>query len=509
MKEKLHQAGYLKVFGERTTVRLMKSAGIINIFILVLLFINHYSGTAALAGGLLVLLFLFAMAVRNPFEAFFVMFGIKFTYDALWVVENFTIPFVGEIGLLHLFFFLILLITLLGPSIRKPAPKWTVVLAGVYLLWVLAATVFNGIGINPDSLIKQSSLLFGLLLGFKYVRKRDDFDKLVLLIFLSTIIPVVVSAYQVIMKGDSLPILHYTMDTVRGYRMAGLYYDSATTGMVNIISILCNVYLISMGIIRRRYTVFQLVMIALNVLVVLAGGTRSVIIVTFIGLMMVLSWHTKAALKLSPLILVVVLFSQPYIDRMVERTSYEIRGKVQVSEILVDEDYRQLFTGRVSIWQEIWKVFNRGSFFQILFGSGRLSNAHSSYFFLLLQIGGMGLSFYLAYNASLLLVLWSRSGFNIERFLAFTALLSFLLVGIAMTTVGYSSFQWVVYLLVGSTLGGIAGPVGGAGPVGAVAEERGRGTESPVDVDEKEPAHADDDEESKLLREAFEKSFER
>jgi hypothetical protein len=487
----------------------MKSAGIINLFILVILFVNLYSAPAALAGSLLILLYLFATAIRNPSEAFFVMFGIKFTYDALWVVERFTIPSIGKIGLLHLFFVLILLVTVMGPRIRKPAPRWPVTLAAVYLLWVVAATTANSIGIDADGLIKQSSLLFGLLLGYKYIRRREDFDRLVLLVFLSTIIPVLVSAYQVIMRGGGLPILHYTMDTVRGYRMAGLYYDSATTGMVNIVSALCNVYLISLGTIRRRYAVLQIVMIGFNALVVLAGGTRSVIIVTFVGLMMLMSRNMKAAMKLAPVIIIVVLFSQPYIDRVVERMSHEIRGKVQVSEILVNEDYRGLFTGRVSIWQEIWRVFNRGTYLQMIFGSGRPSNAHSSYFFLILQIGWLGLLFYLIYNASLLLILWRHGGFHFQRFLALTALLSFLLVGITMTTVGYSSFQWVVYLLVGSTLGGIAAPAIGVELTGSLMEKQEKKTESSMEVDEEKPVLMDDDEESKLLREAFERSFDK
>jgi O-antigen ligase len=111
-----------------------------------------------------------------------------------------------------------------------------------------------------------------------------------------------------------------------------------------------------------------------------------------------------------------------------------------------------MFTGRVSIWQEIWEKFNSGTSVQRLFGAGLTSNAHSSYFFLLLEIGWLGLIYYIIFHGILLFAFLKRRIQAFSKILAIVSWSSILLIGFSATAVMNTSFQWISYMLIGSAL---------------------------------------------------------
>ena len=86
---------------------------------------------------------------------------------------------------------------------------------------------------------------------------------------------------------------------------------------------------------------------------------------------------------------------------------------------------------------------------QKMFGTGLSSNAHSSYFFLLLQIGWVGLIFYIILHLGIFIEIWRFKRDKLQKTFTILLLSAFLLVGISLTTVIYTSFQWFVYILVG------------------------------------------------------------
>jgi O-antigen ligase len=149
---------------------------------------------------------------------------------------------------------------------------------------------------------------------------------------------------------------------------------------------------------------------------------------------------------------VVTFFAQPYLAYIVNKSSQDFLKPIEIKELLSEKDYRTMLTGRIGIWQDIWNKFNSGDFGQRLFGTGLNSNAHSSYFFLLLQIGWFGLIFYVVFHSALFLSLWNKKIQNIQKTTALLALISLLLIGISLTTVMYTSFQWLIYLLIGGVL---------------------------------------------------------
>ena len=163
--------------------------------------------------------------------------------------------------------------------------------------------------------------------------------------------------------------------------------------------------------------------------------------------------NIKKTFLILPLLLGVFFLSQPYIDKVVQRSAYDIKRPVELNQILQETEYRTMFTGRVGLWQDIWEKVKAGNPFQQLFGSGLSSNAHSSYFFLLLQIGWGGLIFYVLYHVLLFKDLFYKKIPKTQKLLAFLALASLLMIGFSASTVAYTSFQWIVYLIVGAALG--------------------------------------------------------
>ena len=59
----------------------------INILIFLLILMSPYLIALTFVGGLLIILYLTIKAIYAPVETFFLIFGIKLTFDAFWVVK--------------------------------------------------------------------------------------------------------------------------------------------------------------------------------------------------------------------------------------------------------------------------------------------------------------------------------------------------------------------------------------------------------------------------------------
>lgn len=428
--------------------RLIRQAFIINILIFSLVILANYNETVALMGCIVLVLYFSVKSFLSPIKTFFLIFGVKLTFDTLWFIK---IPVYKSYGVLHLLFIPVLILMIFGTKMPKNSPRWPILYAFVYLLWVSLSMISNGIDFDIEILLRQSGIFIGLLLGCRYLKDAEDFNLLAYLVFISTIIPVLASILQFFVGLEST-LFHYKLDSIREYRYSGLYYDAATTGMVNILSLGSNLYLLYFGAVKKRFIKYHIAFIPLSLLVIYSGGTRSIILTSSFMLLIFLIRNLRKSLKIVPLILIVLFFSQSYIEKVVKRSAYEIQKKVEVGQILQETEYRPIFTGRVGIWQDIWDEFSAGSYLQQLFGSGLTSNAHSSYFFLLLQIGWVGLLYYLIFHMFLFMVIFRKQIPGTQKVVALLSLSSILMVGFSASTVAYTSFQWIIYLIVGGAL---------------------------------------------------------
>jgi len=223
---------------------------IINVLIIVLVFISQYSFVPAAIGGFSIILYLTMTALTRPAKSFFLIFGIKLTFDALWFLKL-PFPEYERFKLLELFMIPMIFLVFVGPKLSRQSLRWPIWCSLFYVLWVILAMLLNGNDLDLSLLIRQSGIFLGLFIGLKYLKDEEYFSTLIYMMFISTIIPMLASLVQIIVGPIGIPIFHYKLDSIREYRYSGLYYDPATAGMVSVISLLCNTYLISSGIVKR------------------------------------------------------------------------------------------------------------------------------------------------------------------------------------------------------------------------------------------------------------------
>ncbi len=424
---------------------------LINIIIIFLFMFSSYSMDISFLGGIIIIFYLSVKAAVKPVEAILMIFGIKLTFDSLWIVKPESYGS-DMFNLLEIYCFPIVILSILSIRHIKRREFWPLFFTFIYLLWATLAMTFNGVNIDGPLLIRQSGMLFGFLIGLAYIKKEKHFDTVVFLLFISTLIPVLASLLQVLCGQADIQILNFKHSAIRGFRYSGFYYDPGSSGMVSIVSIFACAYLISSDKVGLKLRKILYGFIGCNIFLIIVGGTRSMIVAAFIILIVFFYKYKRIAIRFMPLALIVALLSQPYIEKAAYKTTKEIYKPIKVSELMQETDYRTMFTGRVGKWQEIWRKIKKGSAWQICFGHGLSSNAHSSYFFLLLHIGWLGLIYYLLFQ---FMVLYKISMMKVTTALKMTSMLaivSVLVIGISLTVVLYTSFQWIAYLILGAAI---------------------------------------------------------
>lgn len=433
--------------------QLTKQAFGINIVIFLSLLLSHKNQLFPLSVGVLIIVYLIMLALSKPRKALFLFAGIKLTFDTLWYIE---LPFAKTLNINLLGLILVpLLISLFNLKISNKSGISLVVMAFLYLLWTIMVRIFNGLTLDFEMIIRASSILFGLIIGLFLLREEKDFNYFIFLLFISTIIPVITSAIQILSGFFNITLFFYKSDTAGLFRPAGLYYDPATTSMVVILSIMSILYLLWSGLIQKCYVKFSYTLLFLGVLTIIAGATRSMIVtlsVIALSFSIIYSWRISNLIIIISMFIVAFYISKPYLDPVIIKTQRDIDRLSAVSDIyaIIDEpSARTIFTGRISLWQDIWARF-KGSFLaQNFLGTGQYSNAHSSYFFLLLKIGLLGLFYYLIFNFVLLFGILKSSFTKNGRIIGLVSIMSILLIGFSCSVVTYTSFQYFCYAIAG------------------------------------------------------------
>jgi len=430
---------------------ILKEAFIINIILMLLLFISVSSQIVAFVGGFFIITYFSITALSKPQKAFFLIFGTKLTFDTLWQVKfDETIDL--EIKLLELFMIPVIMTSVIGLILKKTRVKLLIPAVVIYLLWIILAILFNEVPFDYKLLIRQSGILWGLLLGLRFIKHENQFRVLAYAIIISTFFPVLASFTQIVIGNNDIPFFHYKLDSTREVRLSGLYYDAGSAGMMAISSLLSGFYLLYTDSVKGKVKYLCILIFMFSLFIIFIGGTRSMIVVSSLILVAYMLRYLKKTIFIIPLIGIMIFFAKPQLDKAVSKSVLEMQKGFNLTQMLEETEYRTLFTGRVSIWQDIWETYNSGTFLQMLFGYGLSSNAHSSYFFLLLELGILGLLFYLLLHALLFYKILQLNSRPVLKLAALSGLASILLVGISLTTVIYTSYQWIIYLIVGGAI---------------------------------------------------------
>ena len=138
----------------------------VNLLIFSLILIHKSLPLVSIAGGLGIILYLIVGAFLNSYQTFILFFGIKLTFDGLWFVK---VPYLSDfnINLLVLIAVPLLLLIYFGSRAKQKSIQWFIQFAYIYLGWTILVTLLNGLSLNIGLIIRQSGLLFGLLIGSK------------------------------------------------------------------------------------------------------------------------------------------------------------------------------------------------------------------------------------------------------------------------------------------------------------------------------------------------------
>jgi hypothetical protein len=438
------------------TSRIVREVISINILVLFVLFISKSSSSLAFLFGLCIIFYLSLISIIKPIKGFFIIFGVKLTFDALWFLKR-DLSIFGNFGLLELFIIPICLLLLFGPKMNRRTVHWPLFFSAIYLIWTILVTILNGYNPEIELIVRQSCMFLGFFLGFKFIKNRDHLILLIQVVFISTIIPLLALIIQFCASLFEISFLYFKLDSLRHLRFSGLYYDAGTAGMVSIISLVSNSYLLYAGLIKQRFRKYYYILIGFSCLGIVIGGTRSMAVVALFILVFLLAKNVRQTMRIVPVIFIVLFIGQTYINNMMSKSQLEIwkylsTKPVSPLELIQETDFRTMLTGRVGIWQDVWKTFKSGSSIQNLFGAGITSNAHSSYFFLLLQIGWLGLIFYFIFHIRLITTFFINIIPRTEKFIAILLLISLMLIGISLSVVIYTSFQWIIYFVIGGVL---------------------------------------------------------
>jgi len=434
---------------KKKTSGIIGKAILVNIYILAVIVLAKSSPVYAYVGGLALIAYFMVVGFMQPKQALFLFFGVKLSFDAFWFIEA---PEIMNFRLTELFLLPVLLVIFLGFSRLRTGSRHLLLLPLGFVAWVSIAMTLNNQNFDVPLIIRLSGSLIGLFIGLTFIHDRENLHQLLLLVFVSTVMPVMAAFFQIIGSYLGVSFLFYSTEATRELRLSGLYFDAATTGMVNIISLITAGYLLLSGTMQKSTSYFMLAFMALTFFSSVAGGTRSILITSSALIAVMTYLRASKMLKFIPLLGLLLFVSKPYLDGIMLKSTQELKHDIDVSQILTNAEYGQLFTGRVNLWQDVWRQFNDGSVFQMLFGSGINTDAHSTYFFLLLFVGWLGLFYYMFYNLVLLRKILGYKGDRMLKYASLFCLLSIFLVGFAASTVVYTSFQWIAYLIVGSVI---------------------------------------------------------
>lgn len=423
---------------------LAKAIGI-NIIILVIVLFGRYNDIIPIIGGSILLLFLTVGSLLSPKNTFFLLFGIKFTYDLLW---PFKFSGLGDLGFLELFLIPVGILNCLGLYSKRIETQWLIWYSMIFVLWLSLIPLFNGTLQPIEIIIRESGILLGAIMGSRYIETKNDFNILFYCLLISTIIPVLTPVAQLIAHLMGSEILCYKLDLMRGYRYSGLCYDSGTLGMTSLVSTACSTILLNRGMVGATRKTFLLTLLVVNLLVAIVGGTRSIIALSLACLVISVATNPKRLPIVITMVLIAISLAKPQFDAVFEKTKSDSFRDFDAETLLEKDEYRTMLTGRVSLWQTVWTDFKKGSLLQKLFGSGKYTNAHSSYFALLLQMGVLGLLYYLWIHFYILWRSFTRLKSVELKSLTTIVVLLILGVGISLNVISYTSFQWCLYMLI-------------------------------------------------------------
>lgn len=436
---------------------IIRSVWALNIAILTIFASGRFDPSLGFGLTVVLMLYLMVVCINTPRAAFFIVIGTKFVFDSLWTID---IPGTEGLKVTHLFLVPLCLLAFSKVPIHRGSLKLISVFV-VYLAWLFVSSISNDMGFSVELFVRHSIPVFGIIFVSKYMRHWQDLDLLIYVITIGTLIPLFSILVQYVFMLNGVEILFSKIGALRGIRISGLYYDPATSGSIALISLISSSYMI----LKKNFSLPGAMSIAyvagfLSVSTALLGETRAIVAIAAVIIVMlilvglfVLAKPKKVLLFVLILMPALMLFENN-IETMMRKTALDSDfSGISLEEVMSDSRTRTLLTGRIGLWQDIWHDYEKSSLTQKMFGSGKSTNAHSTYFYLLLKIGLFGLIFYLIIHALMIVNIFRNSVLAMPiRMAGAVIVLTILALGISMNVILYTTYQIVLYLLASSIM---------------------------------------------------------
>ena len=428
--------------------KLIKDIFLLNLIISLVALIGNVISGISLIFSLIVLFYLVLESFKRPKRTVYIILGVKLTFDMLWFIK---LPLLGgfSFGMLELIF-LPLLITLIRSDYSNKINFFFSFISFVLIYWQFSFGI-NG-NLTIDGFFRTSGILIGLVCAMILVKDVRDFKLVISCIFISTIFPVLLTFVQYILELGNIEILFSKGGgALRGKRLSGLYYDPATLGMVSLISIISGLYLIVINYFDRRY-IYTIIAIAGFMCII--GQTRSILFISSLIFSFFFFKYINKSYKAFIIFIPILLyFGGDYVDQVWNKSLQDVPNVGEIEFLLQDSDYSTLLTGRVGIWQNYWQKFINATFIEKVLGHGYISgHSHNTYLGLLLHSGVLGLSLYLIFHFLVIIQLISSKTKDDINLISSFSILAILLIGFSSTAVIYTSFQWIIYFIIGSQI---------------------------------------------------------
>jgi len=298
-----------------------------------------------------------------------------------------------------------------------------------------------------DGLVKLFAAYFIYFIGHRFMGNDRDRLRIIGIIWITTML---ISVLSVIQYSQGT----YNIDISQGVeRFSGFYNDPGTPSYNAIISLVFGTLYVEM-LRKQKRMVTLIVRIALILTIFVAATTlkitvtKSALLMLIVFLAMWFGLYKRKVYIVFPLIILGSFYIYIKSETIQLRVAPEL--EFLTAEELSMDQARHIGEGRIAVWERLLIYYSQDyDLFQKLFGSKRSFGAHNQYIAYLMEVGLMGLTFFLIILLRFyrrLIFLFRKYG-QPDTYMAIVLLTQFAIVGLAGHPFYYTTLLWYLMIL--------------------------------------------------------------
>lgn len=331
----------------------------------------------------------------------------------------------------------------------------------LWVFYVFVNLVSFTLILSSGKFIGSMDFFFRILNGFvgyfmlqAYIRDREDFRKLLIIILLAGLFPMLVGVYQAV-TGDIWNVRQTAGSLIRG---TGFYHDIFSIRSFAYITIVAIIlywsYYIDRGFLKKSLLIAYLVLCSVSIFKAYSKAGFAVAVIWII------SWTflNKKFSLLAAIIVALILANFAAGNILYKEIAFVFSKESAAIEGTGETKY--ILSGRLGVWEGAWHSWKSSSNFNKFFGLGSSGGAaHNDYLKTLISGGILSL---VAYILLLVMIGWKifrnlAQNFSRLNMAALMIFLMWLVDTIGLVPSLYPGYQWYVWGFIGLAFRGIEG----------------------------------------------------